>query len=312
MPPEKRTIQEVLPEITWDKVAPPYPDYNYFQGIDLYPFRPHADAFDMVNAWWLIEAATLAYAEEDFAGVRFQRAGFKEIKFFSGNSTQCYVANNDDFLILVFRGTEIRRRPGRTDFRNIIADILADADILLVDSGQGGKVHQGFKDALDEVWVAKGLLGYLKSKDNGKRTLWFTGHSLGAALATLAAQRYGNGVRLYTYGSPRVGDMDFKNGYPIKNYRFVNYKDIVTKVPCPPLYQHVGDLKYIDGEGDDAVLIQEASDAGEEEVPDIQTKITSLINSLERMSSVVEALIPEAIVDHVPTLYSTHIWNNIP
>lgn len=64
MPTVKSTVREVLPEITGDKIAPPSPDYPDFQGIDAYPFRPHADAFDMVNAWWLIEAPTLAHAYE--------------------------------------------------------------------------------------------------------------------------------------------------------------------------------------------------------------------------------------------------------
>lgn len=40
MPPVKRTVREVLPEITWNKIAQPYPDYPYFQGIGAYPFRP--------------------------------------------------------------------------------------------------------------------------------------------------------------------------------------------------------------------------------------------------------------------------------
>jgi len=308
MPPEKRTP----PEITWENIRPPYLDYHYFQGIDLYPFRPQATAFDMVNAYWLSEAATLAYAEEDFATPIFQGAGFTEIKFFSGNSTQCYVVSNDDFLILVFRGTEVRPRPDDPNFLNIIEDILTDADALLgpVDSGQVGKVHQGFKKALDEVWDRgeNSLYKYIKNKDNGKRTLWFTGHSLGAALATLAAQRYGNGVRLYTYGSPRVGDMAFKNAFPLKNYRFVNDRDIVTRIPPRPLYQHVGECEFIDSHGS----IHKDSDSCEEEKPDIQAKIESFIKSVDKRSTIVDSLIPEEILNHVPTLYSTYIWNNIP
>jgi hypothetical protein len=308
MPTVKRTVREVLPEITFEKIAPPYLDYPYFQGIDAYPFRPHADAFDMVNAWWLIEASTLAYAEEDFVRDKFQKASLPEVGFFSGESTRCYVANNDNFLILVFRGTEVRPIPGQTDLRIIGLDIITDINIPLVDSGQGGKVHQGFKDALDQVWEEKGLLDYLRSKDNGGRTLWFTGHSLGAALATLATQRYGNVRGLYTYGSPRVGDPDFKKCFQVKTYRFVNNKDIVARVPPPPLYQHVGDLKCIDSQG----LIHEDSDALEGEVNDIQAEISSFLNSLEGIRTSLDALIPEAIVDHVPILYSTYIWNNIP
>jgi hypothetical protein len=308
MPPEKRP----LPEITWEKIAPPYLDYDYFQGIDLYPFRPQATDFDMVNAWWLIEAATLAYAEKDFAKPIFRDAGFTEIKFFSGNSTQCFVVNTDDFLILVFRGTEVRPRPDSPYFLNIIEDILADIRIPLVpvdDSGQGGMVHQGFKEALDEVWEKQGLADYIRERDNGKRTLWITGHSLGAALATLAAQRYGNGVRLYTYGSPRVGDMAFKKTFPLKNYRFVNNSDIVTRIPYTWMgYQHLGECEYIDSQGS----IHKNSDSCEEEKPDIQAKIATFIKSVEKGSTIINAPIPEELLDHVPILYSIHIWNNIP
>jgi triacylglycerol lipase len=304
----KRDVREFLPEITVERIAPPYLTYPCFQGRELYPFWPVASTFDMVNAWWLIEATTLAWAEQDFATKRFQNAGFSEVSFFSGDSTQCYVADNDDFLILVFRGSEIRKRPGQTDFRNIIVDVMADADILLVDSGQGGKVHRGFKDALDEVWEEKGLLDHLRGRDNGTRTFWFTGHSLGAPLAILAAQRYGNVRGLYTYGSPRVGDLDFKNGFPIKTYRFVNNNDIVTRVPPPGLYQHMGDLKHIDRQG----FIDEKPDTVEAMVNGIQSELSSFISSLEGMAPGFDALIPESIVDHVPILYSTHIWNNIP
>jgi triacylglycerol lipase len=303
----KRHVREFLPEITLERIAPPYPKYPYFRGRELCPFRPDASDFDLTNAWWLIEASILAYAQEDFATGRFIQAGFSEVAFFSGASTQCYVANNDDFLLLVLRGTEIRRRPGKTDWRNIIADVMADADILLVDSGYGGKVHQGFKDALDEVWEETGLLGHLRSRDNGTRTFWFTGHSLGAALATLAAQRYGQVRGLYTYGSPRVGDRDFKNAFPVNTYRLVNNNDIVTRVPPPGLYHHVGDLKQIDSRGS----IHDGSDNREGVVHAIQSGIQSFLNSLDGMTIGIDALIPEAIVDHVPLLYATHIWNNI-
>jgi triacylglycerol lipase len=288
---DKRSIQNVLPEITWDSIRPPYRDYHYFQERETYPFRPRAEGFDMVNAWWVIEASTLAYGKAAFVREKFQHAGLPEIKFFSGNSTQCYVANNDEFLILVFRGSEIRG-----NFKNITEDWATNAQFVLVDSGQGGMVHQGFKTALDEVWEKKGLLDYLKTKDNSRRTFWFAGHSLGAALATLAALRYGQVRGLYTYGSPRVGDGDFKQAFSIPTYRFVNHDDVVTRVPLPPLYRHVGDMKYIDGEG----FLRNHPEGG---------KIEEILSVL---AACTDAIIPSAIVDHVPTLYATHIWNNIP
>ena len=290
----KRPVQEVLPEVTWDKIAPPYRDYPYFQGSEIYPFRPHADGFDLVNAWWCIEAATLAYADPDFAGERFQQAGLPEIEFFSGRSTQCYVAHNDDFLILAFRGTEIRPRGAGADFANIIADLETDAHIALVEWEQGGKVHRGFKEALDEVWER--LLAYLRSKETARRTVWFTGHSLGAALATLAARRYDRVRGLYTFGSPRVGDLDFQQAFLVPAYRFVNHDDIVTRVPLPPLYQHVGRLQYLDGEG----LLHDNPESRETG------------NILSVLAACFDAVIPRALVDHVPTLYATQIRNNLP
>ena len=79
-----------------------------------------------------------------------------------------------------------------------------------------------------------------------------TGHSLGAALATLCAARI-DAHELYTFGSPRVGNRDFvkeliKDG--IKHYRFVNNNDIVTKVPFAlMMYKHCGELCYINYHG---------------------------------------------------------------
>jgi hypothetical protein len=270
------------------------------------------------------------------------------------------VANNNDFLILVFRGTEIWAEEGETDLLKIItailADVIADAKIKLIPWEQGGYVHQGFKEALEEVW--KNLVSYLESKDNG-RSFWFTGHSLGAALATLAWKRYGSlrtTPQLYTYGSPRVGDKEFGKGFE-NTYRFVNNHDIVTKVPPPGDYRHVGRLEHLSsngligeqglgpdslaflnsGEGlkDLSALLRKAitaprlSTSGE----GIRTAFTTIIpkaihyfntvaqravteirsgSDLQKLiRSGLASLIPKAILDHVPVLYSRHIKNSL-
>ena len=309
MPPSSRRDPAlVLPEIKLDKIAPPYLNYLYFEGCGAYPFRPQATMFDMVNAWWLIEASTLVYAEEPFVTKNFQKAGFGHVEFFSGDSTQCFVANHDDFAIVAFRGTEIRKREGRSDVQNIIPDLKADADVVLIDSGQGGKVHRGFKNGLDEVWEKEDLLNYITGLDKSNHRIWFTGHSLGAALATLAADRYGHVQGLYTFGSPRVGDIDFKNDFHISAYRFVNNNDIVTRVPPSGIYHHVGDLKYIDSKGD----IHDNASRWERLTDGIRGESLYLFNALGQLRTGFANLIPDDIVDHVPTLYATHIWNNIP
>ena len=69
-----------------------------------------------------------------------------------------------------------------------------------------------------------------------------TGHSLGGALATIAAldlqynitQHTGQSIELYTYGAPRVGNAALVNSFRkrvTESYRFVYGWDIVTRVP---------------------------------------------------------------------------------
>ena len=182
----------------------------------------------------------------------------------------------------------------------------ADADIRLKFSGQGGKVHNGFKKALDEVW--KDLVAYIHSIHTPDRTLWVTGHSLGAALATLAADRYGNVQGLYTYGSPRVGDKDFAADFFVNAYRFVNNNDIVTRVPPEGLYQHVGELKYIDSSGE----IHDNARRWSLKADEIGGRIKNVFNNLGHIRNGFLNLVPDGLKDHVPLYYAVHIWNNLP
>ncbi len=110
------------------EIAPPYLQYDYFKYANQasFQFRPQAQELDLVNAWWLSEASILSYLEEKSVKEKFEKVGLPEVISFSGNSTQCYVASNNDFLILVFRGTEIWAEEGETDLLKIITAILAD------------------------------------------------------------------------------------------------------------------------------------------------------------------------------------------
>src|SRR5215213_1094973 len=218
-------------------VYPPIPEavHPYFQDASHHPFRYGATAFEPVNAWWLAEAALLAYADPTLARNAFGKAGLVLAgdQPFRGPSTDCYVAHCDNFVIVAFRGTQVFR-PG-TDhlkvLREVLPDLGADAKFCLEDVEGGGCVHSGFRSALDEIWTP--LVACLQHlvKERPKRTFWFTGHSLGAALATLAAARY-PGVRgLYTFGSPLVGDAEFAKRLKVPAYRFVNNNDLVTQVP---------------------------------------------------------------------------------
>jgi len=113
--------------------------------------------------------------------------------------------------------------------------------------GGFGRVHEGFLETY--VSMRKALLEAV-GRLNPRNRLFVTGHSLGAALATLAlpdiaaATPFARPV-MYTYGSPRVGDNQFCtafNGTCGKDsFRIVNTSDIVVSLPLPaPVFGVIG------------------------------------------------------------------------
>ena len=251
------------------------PDYIHFEHADVVPFDPQARAFSAANAWYLADAALLAYWQCADAAARFARGGFAAVEFFDNplTSTECYVAASDRAAIVTFRGTQI----------NAIQDAVSDADALRVAWDGEGRVHRGFLAALDAVWGR--LERHLRSL--GARTIWMTGHSLGAALATLAARRWIGGggavAGVYTVGSPRVGDRDFASGFDRalggRSFRYVNGVDSVTDLPFAQWgYVHAGEERR-------------------------------LIRSPDDTRSRVLQSIDAPLVDHTPRRYATLIWN---
>ncbi len=157
------------------------------------------------------------------------------------------VIESKDDVVVVCRGTEVKEWN----------DIRADLSIALTPSRTGiGKVHRGFRTYTDKIWEPiKSHISPIKNKD-----IWFTGHSLGAAMATLMARRCVLDISmrvptLFTYGSPRVGNRAYINEFnsQITHHRWVNDGDIVTKVPFVPFYYHCGTMHHIGSDGKVAV-----------------------------------------------------------
>ena len=125
------------------------------------------------------------------------------VTFFDAGGTECYVLTCPKNYIVAFRGTE------PTSWEDIKADInihKSRREYQPNNSGTGsvGKVHSGFRHALNDVW--DNLLDHYKRNGQGKQLL-VTGHSLGAALATLYTDRISDPKSVcYTFGSPRVGN----------------------------------------------------------------------------------------------------------
>ena len=291
------------PQRTWDNLFFPPPDYNYFR-------RPAFDLSkaDFLRAAWMADAAMLAYGRRgkrkmDQAEVKAIFAGASLEPEFIGDwfsagasGTQGYFASNDRFGLLAFRGTE----------KDDPDDILTDLKALLIknpkqDAWVPGSsevlVHSGFHEGLERVWkgVSDPVASYRSSHPGAP--LFITGHSLGAALATIALDRINEGpVCLYTYGCPRVGNPAFcarlKNR---EGYRMVDGNDLVTHVPPEsPLYTHPSHR-----------VTQVGSQPSNS--PELGLALKTLAESA--LAFIRQAPPPDALSDHSPIRYCYYLWS---
>lgn len=295
----------MLPRITWDNLLPPFTDYEYFNGARRFPFDYEAEGFSLINAWWLAETSALVYADNDFVSPRLERVGFGNLIHFSGNSTDCFVASNDQAALVVFRGTELRPREGSGGFRPVLADIVADVNLRLVPSAYRGRVHNGFLNALDEIW--EDLLGCLQAFHLNNCPVWVAGHSLGAALATLTVERFPGVRALYAYGSPKVGDRDFAENFSAEAHRFVFGNDIINRLPPGGDYRHVGELHTIGGSDSDRKVVQD--DVGPEVQPFFDLR--QLGRFFDQIGTGIAEMVPASLRDHVPILYSAQLRRDL-
>lgn len=214
--------------------------------LDTLPSPPmNRAAYSDRMAWIMAIMAKLAYTkfEDDDMGMEeldfsLRSGGFNLLKTFNKNGTQAFLAKNDEFTVLSFRGTQ----PDK--WEDVKTDLKA-----LKEKTIDGKVHAGFleafNDAKDDVFEA------IRENLGAGVPLYITGHSLGAALATVATreldEEFGDWIAAcYTFGSPRVGDGKFEKSIKTPFYRVVNTTDIVSLVPFfLGTFVHVGDERYL-------------------------------------------------------------------
>ena len=269
-------------------------DYVHFVDHAAAPFEAAAAIMTRANAWWLAETALLSYWPAAEVVRRFASAGL-DARFLEAGDTQACVAWSDDAVLVSFRGTE----PGR------LGDIIDDKRLLLVPWSHG-LVHRGFKGALERVWPA--LISELEPLAHS-RTVWFSGHSLGAAVATLAADRYDGTAGVCTLGSPRVGDRTFAAHFEARfarrAARYVNDADIVCHLPPPFGYKHVGTVRQIAPDG---------TISADRVLPHF---VPVVFGGLEHLQEVADALragilrsAPDFLLDHMPRAYAVDLWND--
>jgi len=203
--------------------------------------KPVVFADIKVEAHRMANLAKWAYEDAKEAKKLFKTEGLTGHKFFEKNGAQAHVAWNKDEVVLAFRGTE------PSEFNDLKADLNIWPDKAQI----GGWVHNGFQNEVNELWDA--IIAFVNKSHRDKKTS-VCGHSLGAAMATIAASRMhlqGKQLTLYTFGSPRVGNKKFVDSIVhVPHYRFVNNNDLVTTVPMWFMgYRHHGTVMYFNYNG---------------------------------------------------------------
>lgn len=197
-----------------------------------------------------VELARLAYVHYEDGETEFDRlkealarVRFDSITIFedAATGTRGYGASRavDGLHVLAFRGTEPTQ----------LTDLGTDLQFTLTDwTEKAGRVHQGFARATRSIFAS--VNQWLEQTQAARRRLVLTGHSLGAAIATLFASVI-LPDKLVTIGSPRVGDANFVAILAaIDMTRLVDCCDVVTELP-PEVggYVHAGDAAYLTRDG---------------------------------------------------------------
>ncbi len=276
----------------------PNHDWPYLEQAERFPFEPEAAGWTDANGWWLAELSFLAYvSRQDVARPILERVGFEGASWITRKGTHLFMARAKRFVVVAFRGTLV------SEPRNL----LTDARFGFEDLPGMGRVHRGFKDALDVVW--EDVESRLREHAEGRR-VWFTGHSLGAALATLAAARWGDpGAGLCTFGSPRVGDAAFADRFPLPDHpRVVHLNDLVTVLPPPIGYRHVGRVIHLKDDG----TLDDGTGFRGRLARNLGRRIPGLLSRIARPGEAVDYLVQENVfTDHCPIVYAIRTWNHL-
>jgi hypothetical protein len=200
------------------------------------------------NAQCLAKACELAYLDADQGTPRFAAELGMQAHLVSVDNTQAYVAQTPESVVIAFRGSE-----SPTGLDGLKDWLLTNANNLLVvpegrigtdfaAAGVGARYHRGFMQALDAVWDPL-LRATEQAAGATGRPLWVTGHSLGGALALLAAWRLQRQFiqvhAVITFGAPMVGNevaaAAFEKAFSGRIFRYVDIEDPVPLLPTVSL-----------------------------------------------------------------------------
>lgn len=265
----------------------PLSKQSLYEGADKLLRPPEARAaYSDRTAWLMATLAKLAYepfekneAEREKLALALSAADICLIETYDdyATGTQAFCAvRPGEFCVIAFRGTEKNKK-----------DILTDLKARFYNSASG-RTHEGFTIAYEGI--KSSIRNTLREREDGKQVepLYLTGHSLGGALATIAAKDLERDFVVsscYTFGSPRVGTPEWSDYFKTPVYRIVHLADAVPTVPLsgagrnilsgiaavmPVLfiqkmiekilksgfagYQHVGDFRFVMGKNESTHL----------------------------------------------------------
>lgn len=137
----------------------------------------------------------------------------------------------------------------------------ADTKLTAYPNCPGCEVHLGFYEAEQSVFqLMIGMLQTALQQYPMTQMLIFTGHSLGGAMSTLMAldtlllspPLTTLPIRLFNFGSPRVGNKPFAifaSEKLLDRNRVTHYRDVVVHMPYHNRYMHISGEWYEDQAG---------------------------------------------------------------
>lgn len=202
------------------------------------------DGFTLGNGRAMAWMAQLAYESDlDKIDRRLQAWGLQRLARLDAPFSSTLPLKSTHGIVAAGRGATIVAFAGTDPL--VITNWITDLNARL--SPQG--VHSGFEQAVEAAWPQ--VAAALRQRPTAGAALYITGHSLGGALAVVAAERAARDLGLrahavYTFGQPRSGGEDFAAAYAGAGladvtYRLVHGHDIVPTLPPPQLqFRHVG------------------------------------------------------------------------
>lgn len=216
----------------------------------------NSDIFDKNKAKLCAELIKMVYSQnEKVKGI----VHVKDIYISTSSKNICSIFHDVNTIFVCFRGTltikewlnnfNISQMSAKDKgYENIPSFMLENTDI---------KIHAGFmkiiNETINEIYDVINKLLVL----NSEFKICLCGHSLGGSLATILGCDLGflgEDVSVYSYGSPKVGDINLVNfvkDYKINIWRIVNTEDMIAYTPVsvssntirarePYFYTHCG------------------------------------------------------------------------